>query len=68
MLEKKKVTINPKTLSDWCGKFRDEVMQGLPGNRMHDRMSLIPDLDGLLYDYVVSHNLLVLHETSMGAA
>ena len=56
--EKKKVTINPKTLSDWLGKLRDKVLQGPPGNRMRDRAPLIPDLDALLHEYVLTHNLL----------
>ena len=57
-LRKTKVAINPKTLSDWVEKFRDKVMQGTLGNRMWDRPPLIPDLDGLLYEYVVANNLL----------
>ena len=56
--EKKKVRVNPKTLSDWVGKLREKVMQGPPGNRMRERAPLIPDLDSLLYEYVLTNNLL----------
>ena len=54
----KKVHINPKTLSDWLWKQRQSVMTGLPGNRMRDRKALIPDLEQMVFDYVVSNNLL----------
>ena len=33
-------------------------MSGPPGNRMRDRKALIPDLDSMVYDYVVSNNML----------
>ena len=54
----KKVQINPKTLSDWLGKLRQSVMTGPPGNRMRDRKALIPDLEQMVYEYVVSNNTL----------
>ena len=42
-----KIAINPKTLSDWLGKFRDKVMSGMPGSRMRDRLTKMPELDTL---------------------
>ena len=33
-------------------------MTGLPGNRMRDRKALIPDLEQMVFYYVVSNNLL----------
>ena len=33
-------------------------MQGLPGNRMRERAPLIPDLDSLSYEYVLTNNML----------
>ena len=56
--EKKKVTINPKTLSDWLGKYKAKVMIGPPSNRMRDRAAKIPDLDQVVFDYVLTNNLL----------
>ena len=54
----KKVHINPKTLSDWLGKFRKSVMAGPRGNRMRDKKALIPDLEQMVYEYVVPNNTL----------
>ena len=54
----KKITINPKTLSDWVGKLREKVMSGPPGNRMRDRQPKLPELDKVVFDYVVTKNLL----------
>ena len=45
-------------MSDWIDKFRENVLQGPPGNRMRDRAPLILDLDVLLYEYVLTNNLL----------
>ena len=56
--ETKKVDINPKTLSDWVGKLRDKVMSGPPGSRMRDRQATIPELDHVIFDYVVTNNML----------
>ena len=39
-------------------EYRQSVMTGLPGNRMRDRKALIPDLEQMVSDYVVSNNLL----------
>ena len=49
----KTVLINPKTLSDWLGKQRQQVTTGMPGNRMRENKALIPDLEATVFDYVV---------------
>ena len=68
--KKKNVTTNPKTMSDWLGKFNEKIQQGPPGNRMRDRAPLIQDLDSLLYEYVLTNNLLgaTVMDTSIAEA
>ena len=56
--KKKHVKIYPKTISDWLEKDGSTVLSGPPGNPMRDRKDKIPDLDQLVYDYVVSNNSL----------
>ena len=52
------MSINPKTLSEWLGKFRAKVMTGPPSNKMRDRAVKIPDLNQGMFNYVLTNNLL----------
>ena len=52
--------MNPKTLSDWLRKLRVKVMTGPPGNRMRDGQAKIPDLDELVFEYVVTSNVFLM--------
>ena len=54
----KKKSIYPKTINDWSGKFKSQVLSGPPGNRMRDKKGMLLDLDIMVYDYVVSNNML----------